>query len=339
MFSQSVHALHLFRGVTPLLESVKIARVKAVWTSPMWCNLRSLELDEVEGLEPDRLPKILKACPALHTLAVLNFPFAKRYEAGSSTESSILLSSLKSLALESIPIDMLTFLIARIQSPSLETLRLSAPESDTDEDPNIQTIVAFVLDFLQRVTPGQPNSTITLGDDDFRISTVGLKSPQLVIGLRGLDGVVGDVCESPTFHAPTAVLEGYINSVSLAWWGLSDRRGITTVYAIVYNVPDILRRPSTEEDGTVTWPFPDMHTLIFHPEACDEDGSEILSMVRSRTGQYDDEGDMKIEHPAALQKMIFPHGYAMNPEILIGVRMILGEGVLVWENAPGPQEL
>lgn len=304
----------------------------------MWRKLRLLELDEVEDLEQNRLLEILKACPTLHTLAVRNFPFKQHRPPGSSNEPPISLLSLTSLTLESIPKDMLVFLVTRIQCPVLEALRLSAPEMEADtERPDVQPMVSFIVDFLQRITSGKPNPTVILGTDDFRVSTSNLKPPQLVIGLEGLEGLADEVCGSPTFHITTVVLDTH--GTPYGWWSLRSRHDITTLHAVSCDPTCDLARYNNFDEGTLRWPFPDLQTLVFHSDVCDEGGRDILHMVRGRAGCYgtDHLGDVTIQLPAALQKVILPSEYRMAPEILTRINMILGEGKVMWEAALGSE--
>lgn len=325
--------LHLFGGDTPLLESVELTGVEVAWSSLMWRNLQSLQLDKVEGPNATRFFDILEACPGLHSFALRKFVLADPQNLDPSKRIPIFLPSLETVGFEALDLNLIKLCIAILQCPTLTYLYVGNPKDHhSDTPPDFDPLVTFARQFVHKNTSSKHKVEIKSGDDMFGIFPLAELSTGL--GLRGLDEVAERVCQSFTREPITAWID---DAGSYASWSRLETLPGCTILKTQSNSPRLFRylgTPVSTDNGIKSWPFPHLHTIFLY-DVCDVP-EDILQMVRSRSRNISGgAGDARVEPPARLKKLVLVKGCSMDREIVVRIEMVLGGGTVVQDDDPG----
>lgn len=323
---------NLFIGETPCLESVIFTRFRILWSSPMWRNLLSLQLEMIVGPDIDHFADILEACPGLHTLSLVDVDFGYPENHNSTRSSAIFLPSLRKMSLEPAgTIDLLAQLLGRLQCPTLAVFEINLTDLKLEPE-DIEYIATFSINFLHRVNP---HLVVIYEEEEFLFQAVDPHTRRTQrLTLDGSLAVLEQVCRSrPAGPLVVCVGEG---AGPDEWRNLSRLSGVTVI-KITDNCDawlDHFSTPVVDNEGVLRWPFPHLQAINFYEPSFD-DRDAILNMVHSRRGHFVGQG-LPMELPTALKTVArfnWIDGVELDMDVALGVTV--PDGTVLWEEEAG----
>lgn len=146
---------NLFDGKAPQLKHVALARLQAVWESPIFTGLRTLTLFDVLGLARSQFLAILHACPLLLHLVLHDLQLIPSDPTSPEERSPISLLNLERLHVRDCAVEVLQDISTNIDCPSANEVVFTIPSSSQHTPPvahlaTLQPVIAFAIKFLQR---------------------------------------------------------------------------------------------------------------------------------------------------------------------------------------------
>lgn len=335
--------VNLCAGHAPLLEHLSLTGLDAVWTSPIFKNLRTLALNRVLGLQSGQLSSILKACPQLRRLSFQDVRLSDRLPPTGQDPTPIDLLDLEGLEVTGHSPEVLDQLVARVHCPIVNTVKIRIPTPAPHHPPHqisldLRLVGAFALKFLQRAALQTLPSIISCQGRSCAIMFFRQEVTSYQLSFesgrnnRGLRALLEQIRRAFTLPS-TAIVFPSADEFESAWKGLSDLQDMDFLH--ISGQTDCLAYLATplERDGALHWPFSRLKTFSLGGTSCERPG-EIVTMVQGRQGRMLADSDVPVELPSTLRSLFIGRGCSMDGVTVMRLKVMLPETKVTW-NAEG----